>query len=410
MVKSYNLLVGILVTLCLLPNSQAFWGKENKIKTAVFQTPKFELGPGSVKVGWYYNVEFPKGHVALKSFNAELVDEAGNSVPLYDTYVHHWIVIRYFVRKGVVIPKFNDTLNVNSSDVISGRNGGICQDGILDQFFGLGSETRKTATYIPDPYGIEIGNPNEIPSGFEEQWGIQVHGIDTRGVEDRMGCTECRCNLYNITVDANGDPLSSGYNGGLLCCYDNTQCRLKQGFQGIKKALYLRYTVEWIDMDKAVLPVKVYIFDITDGWKRSANSTGVNSEHSCKVEYDVESCNATRVANKNGCIDSKKVSLEMAFSGYVIYGAAHQHAGATGGALYREDGKSLCTSLPIYGAGKEAGNEAGYVVGMSTCYPKPGTVKISKGETLILESNYSSITNHTGLMGLFYLLVADQLP
>jgi len=47
---------------------------------------------------------------------------------------------------------------------------------------------------------------------------------------------------------------------------------------------------------------------------------------------------------------------------------------------------------------------------MSTCYPRPGSVKIMHGETLTLESNYSSTHGHTGVMGLFYLLVAEQLP
>lgn len=75
-----------------------------------------------------------------------------------------------------------------------------------------------------------------------------------------------------------------------------------------------------------------------------------------------------------------------------------------------QDGRVICTSLPIYGEGKEAGNEAGYIVGMSTCYPKPGSVKIADGENLTLESNYSSTQTHTGVMGLFYILVADQTP
>lgn len=49
-------------------------------------------------------------------------------------------------------------------------------------------------------------------------------------------------------------------------------------------------------------------------------------------------------------------------------------------------------------------------MGMSTCYPKAGSVKINNGETLTLVSNYSSSDGHTGVMGLFYLLVAEQLP
>ncbi|PPR85072.1 hypothetical protein GOBAR_AA35640 [Gossypium barbadense] len=47
---------------------------------------------------------------------------------------------------------------------------------------------------------------------------------------------------------------------------------------------------------------------------------------------------------------------------------------------------------------------------MTTYYPQPGTVEISKGETLILESNYSRIRHNTGVMGLFYILIADELP
>lgn len=72
-----------------------------------------------------------------------------------------------------------------------------------------------------------------------------------------------------------------------------------------------------------------------------------------------------------------------------------------------QDGRLLCGSDPIYGDGGEvAGNESGYVVGMTTCYPRPGSVKVSDGEVLTLESDYNNTRGHTGLMGLFYILVA----
>ncbi|XVF49490.1 hypothetical protein PTKIN_Ptkin04bG0017300 [Pterospermum kingtungense] len=128
-----------------------------------------------------------------------------------------------------------------------------------------------------------------------------------------------------------------------------------------------------------------------------------------QVEYEVESCGDSGLA-KDRCVDTKRISLDMPFGGYIIYGVAHQHRAGLGFALYREDGQHLCSSLPIYGEGEEAGNEAGYVVGMSTCYPQPGTIKISEGETLVIESNYSSISLHTGVMALFHLFLADQLP
>ncbi|KAH1131434.1 hypothetical protein J1N35_002812 [Gossypium stocksii] len=272
----------------------------------------------------------------------------------------------------------------------------------------LGSETRRTKTHIPDPYGIEIGNLTKIPSGFVETWGLNIHVINIRGVEDRMGCTEYRCDLYNVINEENGTPLSPNYDGGLLCCYDRTKSRLKDGFIGIERNLYLQYTVKWVYMNSLIVLVNVYIFDVSDIWKRSRNSTRISSKHNYQVEYQVKSCRATGSANDK-CIDVENVSLDMPFGGYLVYGVAHQHAGGTSSALYGKDGRSLCSSIPVYGTGEEAGNENGYIVGMSTCYSKPGTKKISKGETLILESNYSSIKQHTGVMGLFYILVAETL-
>jgi len=69
-----------------------------KVKSTVFLSPKFELGPGSATTRHYYDIEFPRGHVALKSFSGEVVDEAGNPVPLHETYLHHWIVVRYTIN------------------------------------------------------------------------------------------------------------------------------------------------------------------------------------------------------------------------------------------------------------------------------------------------------------------------
>ncbi|KAL4305278.1 hypothetical protein HN51_039283 [Arachis hypogaea] len=54
-----------------------------------------------------------------------------------------------------------------------------------------------------------------------------------------------------------------------------------------------------------------------------------------------------------------------------------------------QDGRVICNSLPKYGNGSEAGNEKGYLVGMTTCYPQPGSIKISSGEVLTLEVDYS---------------------
>ena len=87
------------------------------------------------------------------------------------------------------------TRTLNHSDFILVRNSGTCQRDILAQYYGLGSETRRTATDIPDPFEIIVGNPAKIPEGYEEKWLVNIHAIDTRGVVDKMGCTECKCEL-----------------------------------------------------------------------------------------------------------------------------------------------------------------------------------------------------------------------
>ncbi|KAJ1420895.1 Stress up-regulated Nod 19 [Sesbania bispinosa] len=389
----------LLVSLSSMPYLSTAFGKtKNNVKSAVFLSPKIELGPGYVSNKIYYDVEFPRGHIALKSFNAELIDEAGNSVPLQETYLHHWVVVRYHQPKNVS--------HKSQSGIIVVRNNGFCQGEVLGQYFGIGSETRGTTTYIPDPFGIEVGNPTEIPYGYEEKWLINVHAIDTRGVEDRMGCTECKCDLYNVTKDENGKPLSPDYRGGLECCPDNIRCRLKKGFQGPKRSLYLKYTVMWVDWDNFVVSAKIYIFDVTDTLNKSK---GMSPKHNCKVEYDVEPCSKGHMKG-NDCVDVKKTSLPMQTGGYVIYGVGHQHAGAIASTLYGQDGRVICTSIPKYGNGTEAGNEKGYVVGMSTCYPQPGSVKILDGENITLEISYNNSEMHTGVMGIFYFLVAEHLP
>ncbi|KAJ4837610.1 hypothetical protein Tsubulata_039299 [Turnera subulata] len=407
--QSCLLLLAVVVLAFNISSLQAAWGNGKEIKSATFLSPMFVSGPGSVGNRFFYNIDFPRGHIALKSFNAEVIDEEGNPVPLHEIYLHHWLVVRYYQRGNAKITEANHKQKFRESDILWVWNAGICQDTDLRQYFGLGSETRRTVTHVPDPYGLEIGNPAEIPAGYQERWLLNVHSIDTRGVEDKQGCTECRCDLYNITVDEYGRALRPGYEGGISCCYDKTQCKLRQGVQGARRSLYMRYTVKWVVWDSSIIPVKIFILDATDNGKRIDGSTGKGLENGCQVEYDVQSCSATGQA-VDGCIDVKRTSLTMPISGYLIYGVAHQHAGGLGSALYREDGRVLCTSLPIYGEGKEAANEAGYIVGMSTCYPEPGSVKIAGGEKLVVESNYSSHQKRTGVMGFFYILVAEQPP
>ncbi|XP_022134781.1 uncharacterized protein LOC111006967 [Momordica charantia] len=364
---------------------------------------------------FYHNINFPTPHIAIKSFDLEVVDQSGNSISLFDTFLHHWSLVRYFQHSTAPDPTPNTSFTqLHEPDFIIATNNGVCQHHSLPQFYGMGSESRKTSTFLPHPYGIEVGDAVQVPAGYEERWSLNVHVIDTRGVEDRMGCTDCWCHLYNVTKDQFGRPLKGDYKGGKLCCYDQTQCRVREGYKGEERKLYVRYRVKWVDWDDDfVVPVEVYIFDVTDTWNPLLNdSTGLSDQqHHCLVAYDVETCSlANKLHGKCNATKTSKV-IFPGDSGYIIYGVAHQHIGGIDATLYGEDGRVLCSSSPIYGRGNEIGNENGYVVGMSTCYPKLGNyVKINKGEMVTLVSNYDPSQNHTAVMGLFQIMVAHKIP
>ncbi|KAK3015742.1 hypothetical protein RJ639_007869 [Escallonia herrerae] len=121
-------------------NSEARLTRENGVKSAVFLSPKFVLRPGSVTNKFYHDINFPRSRIATKSFTAEVVDEAGNPVPLHETYLHHWVVERYYQCEGVDVPKNNDDPGFHQSDIIIVKNSGIGDHG-APQYFGLGSET-----------------------------------------------------------------------------------------------------------------------------------------------------------------------------------------------------------------------------------------------------------------------------
>ncbi|CAD6245833.1 unnamed protein product [Miscanthus lutarioriparius] len=352
-----------------LPSSEA-------LDSATFLSPPFFLRPGSVANKYYHDIAFSRGNIA--GFKGEVVDERGAPVPLHETYLRHWVVRSYYYAA--------ENATARPATILA-RNAGVCEG------------DTHTATWLPDPYAVEAGDPAAPPEGYVERWMLNVHAIDTRGTVDKVACTECRyihigaCSfafdLHNwVFWHSDGRGIPGDYAGGLRCSYDQTRCKVEEGFAGGGEArkLFFRYTVVWLDWSDvaaaaAVVPVRIYIFDVT----HRAMPVG------CMVEYDVEECSATEKRAKSDC-------------------ARAREGDQAGAAAWRRprDGRLLCKSTPIYGGGVEAGDEAGYVVGMTTCYPKLGTVRVRDGEVLTVVSNYSSERRHTGVMGLFAVLVADR--
>lgn len=387
-----QLLWSVCVLAACMVNFEGAHGKET-VRTKTFRSPGFTLGAGEV-IDRYIRVEMPTGHIAVRSLDMNLVTADGTPVPLSETYLHHWVLIRYYID-----PKDNRSVNVLTPAV---PNSGVCNP-LLVQYFGLGSEFRKTNTTVPAPYGIVLGNPADVPEGREEQWYLNVHAIDTRGVESTLGCTECLCDVYNVTIDGYGRPLPPNYEGGIYCCHDQTVCPLREGFQASqapRRELFLEFFVTYLDYSEAIVPVKVYLLDVTD--KR----TSWEENPSCGVEYTVPK-NTTCVQGSGECLHTQEAVAFLPEGGYVVVSKAHLHSSGRLASVSLENGTDICVSHPIYGQGNAAGDEKGYVVGMTACYPDPKEFYIRPREKLSLRAVYDSTERHTGVMGILLLLIAE---
>ncbi|KAJ4844306.1 hypothetical protein Tsubulata_016210, partial [Turnera subulata] len=239
-----------------------------QIKKGVFYTPRFEMTPGISVVKYYYNSDFPRGHIALKSFRAELVDDKGQVLPYSDS---HNLTIPDLIESEV-LPKVDGFIEVENSRPCNGVN---------RPYFGLGTEMRGTPTVVPDPYGIEVGDP----AGIDERWIVVVHAIDLRDTGHKIQCAECMRDLYNVTLDQFGKPLKPDYKGGMSCCYANCQCKVKEDALIVARGVRLRYFLEWADWDTSLfLPVRVHMLDVTDQLKKFKTPNGeIQTIHDCKL-------------------------------------------------------------------------------------------------------------------------------
>jgi len=357
----------------------------------------------------YFPGMFPKGHIGIKSLNADLVDQNGAAVPLSEIYLHHWVLLELAVPKEKAQKHLGHLLRKMRRHHKHGMHG-MHYDATafaafeaphhhalhagkqvkLVNFMGKGGETRHTETRLPGRYVLESGKEIE---GYETVWTLNVHGLDTRGAVNRMGCAECRCNLFNATADEDGKPLPEGYIGGLRCCGDGQQCAVEEGYNGEERTFYLRYTWEYIDWNECLIPTTSIGIDITnhDGFDENL------------IEFTVEGCGDAD-PNSEECLDIREATLIAPIGGEVVYAVSHLHASTLDAAVYGEDGRLICRTTPMYGQGEEAGNEKDYVVGIKSCYGNPGTpdsLRIKQGEKLKYVVTSTKVGGpHTGLMGL----------
>jgi hypothetical protein len=185
------------------------------VRRETFRSPAMIFRPGDAKDKFFHG-EVPKGHIGVRDFFAEFVDEDGVSVPLHEVYLHHWVVAEF------VLPKKNlaKHMDMVMRDMRNSHTPSRAGDAVVTlgrrhghhhhhhhhhdvrserqrhshplNYMGVGGETRGTETRYPAPFAMETGATAKIPKDFEAVWILNVHGIDTRGAVTKIGCTECR--------------------------------------------------------------------------------------------------------------------------------------------------------------------------------------------------------------------------
>lgn len=387
------------------------------VKKASYLSPPLTAMPGEVN-NKFFPAIFPKGHIGIRSLNADLVYADGSPVPLSDIYLHHWLLLEFAVPKGKAEQHMPHLFRKMKRHHYYGHGGHF--EGAEEQhshhhhhrhhrfhaggspklvnFYGKGGETRHTETRLPGRYVTESG---AAPEGFETVWTMNIHGLDTRGAINKEGCAECRCHLFNATTDEAGKPLPEGYIGGLRCCGDGNQCAVEDGFNGEKKTFHLRYSWEYMDWNECLVPTSVLSMDVT-------NHDGFSED---LVEFTVEGCGDADPASEE-CLDRREATRAARIGGEIVLTGSHLHASTLDAAVYGEDGRLICQTTPIYGTGEEAGNEKNHVVGIKACYGNPGTpnaARVEKGEKLRFVVTSTKVGGpHTGLMGLNAIrIVAD---
>jgi len=208
-----------------------------------------------------------------------------------------------------------------------------------------------------------------------------------------------------IDFFAEGNPSCdiTTYQGGWRCCEDG------------------KFLIELDDVDVDDLPYDEvhgkFIFTYLDddahelGLKQlqfiTQDASGYLDVTKGNIEYDVPACDLRNTRPEDCIYESSTVNF---ISGEIDadddslmsipYTVGHLHVGGIDVTLYDDDtGEVICRSEAIYGNGTEAGNENGYLIGMTPCsfLTPPVFPKNKKVRTV---ARYNNTEPHTGVMGL----------
>ena len=319
--------------------------QDNALTYVTLRSPPISLRSGQIAntLNNWGPLEWVRGHIGIRHFNARIVDDSGSPVPLTEVYVHHWVIYRMDKTRTVIFP-----------------NGGACPN--LPNIFGIGAELFHTEYNYPAPYAV-------VSSG-EEVWTANIHLIRTTNVPDVQSCIECHC--------AYSRPPQAPY-GGIACCPDQAMCwGMSNSTLNDPKTYYLQYTIGYVNVTKDVVPLTIFSFDVT--------STHTDD---CSTEFQVPALSAGQEMKLQSFSD---LSSDLS----IVFVEGHVHIGGKSLVVEHYRGNTslgiICKVIPMYGSGGNVpGNETGYVTGLPPCiFSVP--YKVLHGDRLSITVVYDSRT------------------
>lgn len=398
----------------------------------------------------------------INSYELDIVgfDSDGNeySVPLYDTYNHHYIVYMggnqsmttlYSLLKG------KDALGhttcwhsdppadeENPCHLDSMKNGARCLEQLkltrpemrYATFGGAsGGEFRNNPHDYPEPFGMVIEKPEAMVAvlHFINTRNTTSHGSKDRGNE-YSPYLECPCtsrrhfNLTNNTIDGctpapafqcndhfkfarNPSCQLSTYQGGYRCC-ENGVVLEETPSTDPPATIYAKFSFKYTHATpKSRSLMFLGCCDVTANDEQAF----ANIEYTvpqCAPGTPIEKCVhvATNVQMLAPNISRERPDAEID----LVYAAGHVHTGAIRLELIDEEtNQLLCEADLKYGSSEKAGDEKGYLVGSFPCvWPNATPPRMRADHRLRTVAYYNSSVQRNGVMSLWLMSGAIVEP
>ena len=270
---------------------------------------------------------------------------------------------------------------------------------------------------------------------------VLMHFINTHGVPHDQKLWECPCtsrrviNVTNGTIDGakpipfrcsqqlldqgNAACSLATYEGGYRCCEHGVFLTEElPGPDAPVDQIEAKFIFEYYEPDapetKSVRPtMQPSCCDATAGYL-------ANWSHFANIEYDVPQCSdGTPYDHCVHVIESVEV-FDVPSNNHsdpdeefeLVHAWGHQHIAGVGLELYRvSTNELLCQSHPKYGTGVQAGDEAGFLVGIPPCVWGPPPLspppRIRRSDHLRTVARYNASEKRHGVMSLWLMTAAS---